>query len=310
MQFTIPTREENHPFLQLLILVAGAIVGVIVFAVIGFVICLGIYGLDLIRNLEWTTGSDLRYVGALKILITAQQIGFFLVPAVALAIFEGKKPHHFYGMKTPNINLLGIVFLLMLCATPLLGWVNEWNMNLHLPESFSKIEKWMREMEDQGAVTTKAILAGKSFGALAINLFVVGLVPAICEELIFRGGLQRTFLRLIKNPHVAIWLSAIIFSTIHFQFFGFFPRLFLGAMFGYIYFWTKNIWYTIFAHFLNNAYAVTLMWYFQRNNLPMDKADETNIAWYGYLISAILTIALFWILKDKTTKKEEVQQEI
>jgi hypothetical protein len=131
-------------------------------------------------------------------------------------------------------------------------------------------------------------------------------VPAICEEMIFRGGLQRTFIRWFKNPHVAIWTSAFIFSSIHFQFFGFFPRFFLGAMFGYFYFWTSNLWYTIFAHFLNNAYAVTVMWYFQRNNLPIEKADEANLAWYGYLFSAILTLILFWILKEKATKKEQI----
>ncbi len=310
MQFTPPPREENHPALQLLILIGGAVVGLIVAAIIGFIICLAIYGFDLIKDTSWTTGADPKYVGALKILVTAQQIGFFLVPAVALAIFEGKRPDRFYGMKTPQINLMFIVFLLMLFSTPLLGWINEKNMQMHLPHALKNVEQWMREMEDQGAETTKALLKGTSFGALIINLLVIALVPAVCEELIFRGGLQRTFMRWIKNPHVAIWTSAIIFSTIHFQFFGFFPRLFLGAAFGYIYFWTGNLWYTIFAHFLNNAYAVTFTWYLQKSNLPIEKADETNIAWYGYIISAILTLALFWILKDKATKKEEVQQEI
>jgi membrane protease YdiL (CAAX protease family) len=300
MEIKLPSREENHPFLQLLILVIAAFVGVIVFALIGFGICLAIYGSDIIHNTEWTTGNDLRYVGALKILITSQQLGLFLFPALILCVFEGRKPQRFYAMKTPQINIMLIVFLLMLCSVPLLGLVNEWNMGLHLPNSLKSIESWMRKLEDEGAVTTKAILAGTSIRALFINLFVVGLVPAICEELIFRGGLQRTLIRWIKNPHVAIWIGAIVFSTIHFQFFGFFPRLLLGAAFGYIYFWTNSIWYTVFAHFLNNAYAVMVMWYFQKNKMNIDKVDETNIAWYGYLISAILTLALFMLLRNKT----------
>ncbi len=289
MQLSQPVREENHPFLQLLIMGISAIVGLLVFVIIGFVVCIAIYGLDLIHNMDWMTGKDLKYIGALKILVTAQQIGLFLVPAIVLAIFEGKKPQRFYGFKAPKIELLGIVFLLMLFSIPLMSWINEQNMNMHLPKFLSDLEKWMRKMEDDGLVTTKAILAGTSINALVINLLVIAVTPAICEELVFRGGLQRTLGRWFKNPHVAIWTSAIIFSTIHFQFFGFFPRMFLGAAFGYIYFWTGSLWYPMFAHFINNGYAVV-------------------IAWYGYIISAILTIALFWFLKKKSADERPMSE--
>ncbi|RZJ77116.1 MAG: CPBP family intramembrane metalloprotease [Flavobacterium sp.] len=308
MQLSQPVREENHPFLQLLIMGISAIVGLLVFVIIGFVVCIAIYGLDLIHNMDWMTGKDLKYIGALKILVTAQQIGLFLVPAIVLAIFEGKKPQRFYGFKAPGIELLGIVFLLMLFSVPLMSWINEQNMNMHLPKFLNDLEKWMRKMEDDGLVTTKAILAGTSVSALVINLLVIAVTPAICEELIFRGGLQRTLGRWFKNPHVAIWTSAIIFSTIHFQFFGFFPRMFLGAAFGYIYFWTGSLWYPMFAHFINNGYAVVIAWYMQRNNIPIEKADNMNIAWYGYIISAILTIALFWFLKKKSANERPMSE--
>ncbi|MES2446905.1 MAG: CPBP family intramembrane glutamic endopeptidase [Bacteroidota bacterium] len=308
MQLSQPVREENHPFLQLLIMGISAIVGLLVFVIIGFVVCIAIYGLDLIHNMDWMTGKDLKYIGALKILVTAQQIGLFLVPAIVLAIFEGKKPQRFYGFKATRIELLGIVFLLMLFSVPLMSWINEQNMNMRLPSFLSDLEKWMRKMEDDGLVTTKAILAGTSINALVINLLVIAVTPAICEELVFRGGLQRTLGRWFKNPHVAIWTSAIIFSTIHFQFFGFFPRMFLGAAFGYIYFWTGSLWYPMFAHFINNGYAVVIAWYMQRNNIPIEKADDLNIAWYGYIISAILTIALFWFLKKKSADERPMSE--
>lgn len=303
MQINQPVKPENHPLLQLLLLVLGAFVGLIIFGIIGFVLCLGIYGFDLVKNTAWTTGADLRYVGALKILLTAQQIGLFLTPAIVLALFEGKKPSRFYGMSVPKPNILLIVFLIMLCAIPILGLSSEINQKMVFPDFLKGLEKWMRNMEDQGAITTEAILKMKTWGQFFINLTVIAIMPAICEELIFRGGLQRVFLRLIKNPHVAIWLSAAVFSTIHFQFFGFVPRLLLGAAFGYIYFWTGSIWYTVFAHFLNNAYAVAVAFYLQRNNMPINTADNTTVAWYGYLISAILTLALFFVLKEKTKKE-------
>ncbi len=187
---------------------------------------------------------------------------------------------------------------------PLMSWINETNQKMVLPDFLKGVEAWMRRMEDEGAKTTTALLKMKSIGDLLINLIVVALVPAICEEFLFRGGLQRTFLRWIKNPHVAIWISAIIFSAIHFQFYGFFPRLLLGAAFGYIYFWTKSLWYTIFAHFLNNGFAVGIAYYFQRNNMPINADEEIPVQWYGYIISAILTLALFKVIKDKTVKEE------
>lgn len=318
MQLSQPVREENHPLLQLLIMGISAVVGLLVFVVIGFVVCIAIYGLDLIHNMDWMTGRDLKYIGALKILVTAQQIGLFLVPALVLAIFEGKKPKNFYGFKAAKIELLGVVFLLMVFSMPLMSWINEQNMNMRLPEFESvsgrlgrilkQIVTWMKESEDSAGITTKAILAGTSVGALIINLLVIAVTPAICEELIFRGGLQRTLGRWFTNPHVAIWTSAIIFSTIHFQFFGFFPRMFLGAAFGYIYFWTGSLWYAMFAHFINNGYAVAIAWYMQRNNMPMEKADDMNIAWYGYVISAILTIALFYVLRKSSLQNGQNQE--
>jgi hypothetical protein len=178
---------------------------------------------------------------------------------------------------------------------------------MHLPSFLKDIEAWMRKMEDEGIATTMAILKMNSIRGFLINLTVIAVIPAICEEFIFRGSLQRTFLRIFKNPHVAIWTSAIIFSAIHFQFFGFFPRLFLGAAFGYIYFWTGSIWHAVLAHFLNNGFAVTMAFYFQKNNLPINQDENMAVSWYVYLISAILTIALFRILKDKTTKEKVIE---
>lgn len=305
MQHTQPVREENHPFLQLILLLAVGIGGLLIFAVIAIVICVLMYGTSILTDMSWATGNNLEKIGALKIFLTAQQIGLFLTPALLLAIFERKKPQHFYGMSAPKVNYLGIVFLIMICSTPFMAWVNLTNQQMHLPAALKGLEKWMRLQEDQAMVTTKAILSTKTIAGLLANLFVIAIMPAICEEFIFRGGLQRTIFRWLKNPHVAIWVSAIIFSAIHVQFFGFFPRLFLGAAFGYLYFWTGSIWYAVFAHFLNNAYAVIVAFYLQKQNLPLDDSDDLGIAWYGYLISAILTLALFWILKEKTAKERQ-----
>lgn len=305
MQFTQTVKEESNPFTQFLLLGIYAIVGLLVTMIIGFVIAFICYGSILLKDTSWLSGGNSQLVGALKILLTAQQIGLFLTPALLLGITEGKKPQHFYGLKKPNLNTLLLVFLLMACSMPLMSWVNETNQKMVFPEFLKGIQEWMRQMEDEGVKTTAALLKMKSIGDFLITLFIIAVVPAICEEFLFRGALQRTFLRGMKNHHVAIWIAAIIFSAIHFQFYGFFPRLFLGAAFGYIYFWTGSLWYTIFAHFLNNSFAVGMAWYFQLNNMPLKEDEEIPVQWYGYIISAILTLALFKLLKDKTTQKEQ-----
>ena len=304
MQSTPISKQENSPYVQLLLLGVYAIGGLLVSMLIGFAVAFMFYGPALLKDITWISGASPQYVGALKILLTAQQVGLFLTPALLLGITEGKKPHHFYGLKKPQINTLLIVFLIMACSMPLMSWINETNQKMALPEFLKGVEEWMRKMEDEGAKTTEALLKMKSVGDFMLTLFIVAVVPAICEEFLFRGALQRTFLRWVKNPHVAIWISAIIFSAIHFQFYGFFPRLFLGAAFGYIYFWTGSLWYTIFAHFLNNGFAVAISYYFQLKNVPLKGDEEIPVQWYGYIISALLTLALFKLLKDKTIKKE------
>lgn len=302
MQTIKPLREENSPYLQLLFLMLFALVGIFIFIILGFIVSFAIYGTDLIKSTAWLNGGDPKYIPALKIILTAQQLGLFLTPALLLAVTEGRKPYQFYGLKMPKANSLGIVILIMAASMPAMGFINELNQQMQLPEFLKGIESWMRKMEDDGMVTTMAILKMNNISGFLINLTVIAIVPAICEEFIFRGGLQRTFLRLFKNPHVAIWTSALIFSAIHFQFFGFFPRLLLGAGFGYIYYWTGSIWYAVLAHFLNNGFAVTMAFYFQKNNLPINQDENMSISWYAYLISAILTIALFKFLKDTSAK--------
>lgn len=304
MQYTPTTKQENSPYIQLLLLGAYAIAGLVVAMIIGFVIVLMCYGTALITDTSWLTRNDPKLVGALKILLTAQQIGLFLTPALLLGITEGKMPQYFYGLKKPNLNLILLVLLLMACSMPLMSWINEANQKMVLPDFLKGVEQWMRKMEDEGAKTTAALLKMKSIVDFVITLIIVAVVPAVCEEFLFRGGLQRTFMRWVKNPHVAIWVSAIIFSSIHFQFYGFFPRLLLGAAFGYIYFWTGSLWYTIFAHFLNNGFAVAISYYFQRNHMPIQGDEEIPVQWYGYIISALLTLTLFKLIKDKTAKEE------
>lgn len=300
MNFIQKKREENSPFVQLFILILCAVFGLVVISAIGMGIIYLMYGREILANMNWMSGTDRHYLHAQRILISAQQIGLFLFPALFLAKIEGGKIDGFYGFKRPDPGLILTVFLIMAAALPLLEWVAVLNQKMVFPDALKGIERWMKAAEDQAMETTKALLKMESAGSFLINIGMIALLPAVAEELMFRGALQRALGRMYQNPHLAIWFSAFIFSAIHMQFYGFLPRLLLGAGFGYLYFWGGSLWYAMFAHFINNAYAVCAAWYMQKNNIPLSDTDKTmNIAWYGYVISAVLTFLLFRYFKKQ-----------
>ncbi|MDQ8005041.1 MAG: CPBP family intramembrane glutamic endopeptidase [Pedobacter sp.] len=293
-------KPENTPFVQLLFLLLFAIGGVVILAIISAGLIYVCYGLPVLLSV---LKSEMKYPDAFKIFLVGQQIGLFLVPAILLAVIERKRLSKFYGLTAPKLNLLMLVAILSICWMPIMGLSIEWNQKMVLPDFLKSIERWMREQEDKLAEVTEAMFKMKTIGGLLFNILVVAITPAICEEFIFRGAVQRIIFRIKSNPHVAIWISAIIFSAIHFQFYGFLPRMLLGAAFGYVYFWTGSIWYAVFAHFLNNAYAVCAAYYLQMNNQSYTNADDIALPWYGYLISAILTLALFEFVRKQSVQK-------
>ncbi|WP_461791319.1 CPBP family glutamic-type intramembrane protease [Pedobacter sp.] len=295
-------KPENSPFLQMLFLLLFAFGGVILFMVIGLAI---VYLKSGLKGVSAVTTNDLRFISEFKIVLVAQQLGLFLAPAVLLSVIERKSVNGFYGLQAPKPGLLILVAILSICWMPVMGLAMEWNQKMVFPQFLKGLENWMRFLEDAGAKTTEAILKMKNAGDLIVNLFVIAVTPAICEEFIFRGAVQRTIFRIKTNPHIAIWISAIIFSAIHLQFFGFIPRLLLGAAFGYVYYWTGSIWYAVFAHFLNNAYAVCVAYYLQMHNQPYTDVDDVNLPFYGYIISAVLTLALFRLVQRVSLAKQQ-----
>ena len=308
MNFIEKQREENSPYMQLLMLLGYAIAGLFIFSIVALVIIVAMYGVGALNDPAVLSGAEPKYRPALQILLAATSAGMFLAPPIFLAFTERIKLKEFYGLKKPKINLLLIVLLIIIVSMPFMEWTALLNQKLVLPDYLKWVENWIREKEDQSMQTTMVLLKMQHISELLVNLFLIALLPGVAEELMFRGGVQRSFLRMFKSPHVAIWVSAFLFSAIHLQFYGFLPRLLLGAGFGYIYYWSGSLWYSMLAHFLNNAYAVCAAWYMQKNNIPLSEADsKSNFAWYGYLISFILAILVFQIFKNKTSKAHEQQ---
>ncbi|MFC3561348.1 CPBP family intramembrane glutamic endopeptidase [Pedobacter jamesrossensis] len=307
MNVVTPNKEEINPFLQLLLLLIYAIVGAVVFSIISLVPIVIIHGFQILSNFGVITSGDAKYTNALKILQICTSIGMFVLPPIALALTNRIKINQFFGLKSPKFLLLMLVLVIMVISMPLMEWTAVWNQKMVLPDGLKWLENWMKESEESAMKMTIQLLTMRNNWDFIVNLVMIAVLPAIGEELMFRGGVQRSINKMFGNHHAAIWISAIIFSAIHMQFYGFVPRLLLGAGFGYLYYFSGSIWYAMLAHFLNNAYAVCAALYMQKHNMPLDKADEpVGFPWYGYLISAILTIALFKFFKDTAQRERKL----
>jgi len=175
----------------------------------------------------------------------------------------------------------------------------EWNQNLTLPDFLKGIEEWARNKENELADLTKMITNFQSFGEFALAFIVVGVLAGVCEEFLFRGIVQRELWRGSGNIHVAIWMSAIIFSAIHVQFFGFVPRVFLGALFGYLYYWSGNLIVPIVAHLFNNGFSLVMIYLFQQKiiNTDIEKPEAAPLP--AVVMCGLLSITLLFYFKKK-----------
>lgn len=213
--------------------------------------------------------------GALLLFQALQAIGLFIVPALAVAYLWSERPLLWLHIvdsrkskletrKTGRLVLLSIG--IMLTALPLINLLVSWNEQIRLPESLSGLEQLMQQLEAQANALLQQFLTygNGAWWVLLINLLVLAVLPAIGEELTFRGVLQGLLVsrepRAKSREHVAVWVTAFIFSFIHFQFYGFIPRLLLGALLGYVLLWSGNIRYSMIMHGTNNALSVLLFY--------------------------------------------------
>jgi len=184
--------------------------------------------------------------------------------------------------------------------------MGELNSHLKLPDSMQDIQNWMKAKEDEAGTLTNAFMEHQSLKGLLLNLFMIGFLAAVAEELFFRATLQQLVIKATGNIHAGVWLTGILFSAIHLEFFGFFPRMLMGVYLGYLFVWSKSIWVPIFAHFINNATVVFLMYLEERNLLPK-KFDEigTSNAQIGYVIISTVVVGVLMMLIYRIEHKKK-----
>jgi uncharacterized protein len=281
-------------FIRLLVLVGFIIAGLMFTALISALLML-LSGMSLSELMDMNQSGVMEFPpGLTRGLLAIQHLMTFIVPGLAfgLVFYQSKFLSGLKLAENPGwlMAILGLLFLI--AAYPLV------NLSLLVNDAIP-MPSWASAFENQAEDTLKAILVMNSPVIFIINLVIISILPGIGEELIFRGILQKEVASILKSPIAAIWISAFIFSAIHLQFEGLLPRMALGAVLGYLYYWTGNLWVSIVAHAFNNGIQVALI-YFAGMDLSMDEKSSDQLQWWMIPLSVAVMYTIFRsILKNQ-----------
>lgn len=291
-------RKRLSWFMKLVLLCCGAVVALFVVSVIIF-ICFGTNTYKMGLDMQLTT-------------VALQNLVVFILPVVVLALInksvEGRRVLSTMWMeRCPTFKSIALVVLVYIVALPAMNYLVNWNEGLHLPHALNDLERTLRAMEDDAKAITEQLLTTQSWGLMVVMVLLVGLLTGMGEEIFFRAGMLGSMRHGGVNRHVAIWVAAIIFSTIHMQFYGFVPRMLLGAWFGYLMLWSGEVWTPIIAHTLNNGAVVVCTFlannhYINSNYLEtLGLPGEGEKPWLA-VASAMVTALVIYIFMHKRNK--------
>ncbi len=299
----LDVESKMHPFtMAILTLIVSAFGFVIIGPLIGFFFAIPFLEGNMLDQVQNMTDpiSHPELKSALYIMQgSATLIGLGLIPlALSFGIFRKGLKSFFASTETH-----GLMFIVVLAITITFMAVNSafihWNANFHFPEFLGGFESWARTYEDRAEQLTEFMTQFSSTGEFALAFVVIAILPAIGEEFVFRGMLQQQLFKATLNIHVAIWTSAILFSAFHLQFFGFVPRMLLGALFGYLYYWSGNLWMPMFAHFVNNGFSVMMLYLSQKGVVNVDVESTDIVApWPAILVFTLISGGLLFYFKN------------
>lgn len=227
-----------------------------------------------------------------------QDVLVFIVPAVLTAVICYRQPWQLLcADRRPRWVFVALVVAVWAVSMPVMNWLVEWNQSLHLPSRFAHIEQQLRAMEEQAQAMTEQMLALDGLGELALALIVIAVMAGVSEEFFFRGAMMGILCQGRTNGHAAVWVVAIVFSAFHLQFYGFVPRMLLGAWMGYLLLWSRSLWVPIIAHTLNNGTVVLAAYLTRRGLLDSGQLDAIGVpdagepAWLA-LASGVATLCV------------------
>ncbi|MGC3948497.1 MAG: CPBP family intramembrane metalloprotease [Chryseolinea sp.] len=280
-----PLISDRTPMWSLLRITFTLITGILAGSVIAPSLVSLVYGDDI--DLSGFTDPSLA-MPMLFVQGVVSFVAFILFPLLHIRALEHKPLAPLVESKTHLGQALLLVTVLGLAFPLAISPIAEWNAHMKFPSFMSGFETWARALEDQANQMTELVTSFNTVGDLLIALFVMAVLAGIGEELVFRGMIQNELWRGSNNIHVAIWASAFVFSAIHVQFFGFVPRLLLGALFGYLYYWSGNLIVPMVAHFVNNAFGVIMRYLYNIKVVATDVEEVDAAPWSLVIVCAIV----------------------
>ncbi len=308
-------RKEFNPFDYTYLNPWLALLSLILITIAGMFLFGGLLGFGIAYLMSGMTPMDLQPVlndpesyPQYRTLLLAVQgmntLGGFIIAALIYYYTIVKVTIKKYFTTTPvTTKSLWLTFIVVFSFMIVNTFFSEWNANLELPRFLAGFESWARGLEDRLKIFTDYLTQFDSPGYFLLTVLVIAVLPAIGEEFLFRGLLQNLFIKISSNPHVAIWLAAFLFGALHFQFYGMVPRMLLGVLFGYLYWWSGNLLIPVFAHFLNNALSLFFLYIYQMGMTDIDM-DSTDAFPVSYIISfSIIGIISMYYFKSYYKKE-------
>lgn len=289
---------DMHPLTKIFLLFFGMLSIFFVITFLGMLIAVPAFNLSL-NDMNELVKDNLRNadIGFIKYFQSIQSLGFFVIPGILFSYMFFKNSESSLDRPRYTNSLVSLViFMTLVSLVPLISRLVAWNSSIQLPSVLSGLEATLQNLENDASELTEKILAGATIYHYLLNLLVIAVLPAIGEEFIFRGLLQKILADWTKNSFIAILVASAVFSAFHMQFYGFIPRLFLGIYFGLIFYWSKNIWLAVWAHFLNNAMAVSL-YYLSIRNIEFfpNYFGEESFATVNLVAGSVFSILFLWI---------------
>jgi len=316
---------DSPPFTQIIMLAFTMIVCFLLFMFIGILFAPLLFGVSISELMSIISGTDsTQSLNIQRYIQVLYSLGFFVIPAFFVAYLFSRFPIRYLcldnrrqtvdsrhqtedirysepetqnsKLETRNLKWFIATLILMLAAMPCINMLVAFNEMIVFPESLSGLEQRLKDSEEVARKMTKLFLNVDNIGGLFFNIFMIAVLPALGEELIFRGVIQKILIRWTGSIHAGIIVGGLLFSMMHMQFYGFFPRWLLGIMFGYLLIWSGTMWLPVFAHFVNNAVAVLFSFLIYKGVIS-ESIEKFGSNWHDIpvtVLAAAICAFLLW----------------
>jgi hypothetical protein len=309
-----PVLHKFPVSLKILTFLVIILTSVIIVSLLGIEIAIPFFGHDVTKKLELIGSStDSEIIAIAKYFQIVNQIALFFIPVILFAFLDGRNIGKYLNINSrPAFKTMIFAAAAILASTPLINFLAELNQKMILPSFMSGVEQWMKDSENNAGKITDAFLHVTTTGGFIINILMIGIIPAIGEEFLFRGVLQKLFHQWSKNIHFAVIFSAFLFSAIHLQFYGFIPRFLMGVFLGYTLVWSGSLWVPILIHFVNNSADVIVSYFVNKGTISntMETIGTGEKAIIPVLISLFLTTGFIYFIYHFEKKKKTTSMEL